>query len=55
MPSKSTPTILEVYGMEGLRIADASVVPRVATGNRQAACEVIGECAAQMARAEHKA
>jgi choline dehydrogenase len=39
---------LKVYGVEGLRIADASVMPRVATGNTQAPCAVIGERAAQL-------
>ncbi|HVI10959.1 MAG TPA: GMC family oxidoreductase N-terminal domain-containing protein [Candidatus Binatia bacterium] len=37
---------LRVYGVEGLRIADASVMPRVTTGNTMAPCVVIGEQAA---------
>lgn len=41
---------LNVYGIEGLRIADASIMPRVATGNTQAPCAVIGERAAGMIR-----
>lgn len=41
---------LKVYGVEGLRIADASIMPRVTTGNTQAPCAVIGERAAQMIR-----
>ena len=44
---------LKVYGIEGLRVADASVMPRVATGNTQAPCAVIGERAAQMIRQTH--
>ncbi|MET0313111.1 MAG: GMC family oxidoreductase N-terminal domain-containing protein [Hansschlegelia sp.] len=44
---------LKVYGVEGLRIADASIMPRVATGNTQAPCAVIGERAAQMIRQAH--
>jgi len=44
---------LKVYGMEGLRIADGSIMPRVATGNTQAPCAVIGERAADMIRATH--
>ncbi|MGA0532561.1 GMC family oxidoreductase [Hansschlegelia sp. KR7-227] len=39
---------LEVYGVRGLRIADASIMPRVTTGNTQAPCAVIGERAARM-------
>jgi choline dehydrogenase len=41
---------LRVYGVEGLRIADASIMPRVSTGNTQAPCAVIGERAADMIR-----
>ncbi|MDQ0512122.1 GMC family oxidoreductase [Ancylobacter amanitiformis] len=41
---------LNVYGVEGLRIADASIMPRVTTGNTQAPCAVIGERAAGMIR-----
>jgi len=44
---------LKVYGVEGLRIADASVMPRVTTGNTQAPCAVIGEIAAETIRRTH--
>jgi choline dehydrogenase len=44
---------LKIYGIEGLRVADASIMPRVATGNTQAPCAIIGERAAQMARQAH--
>jgi choline dehydrogenase len=37
---------LKVYGIDGLRIADASILPRVTTGNTMAPCVVIGEQAA---------
>jgi len=37
---------LRVYGIDGLRIADASILPRVTTGNTMAPCVVIGEQAA---------
>jgi choline dehydrogenase len=37
---------LKVYGVEGMRIADASVMPRVTSGNTMAPCVVIGEQAA---------
>jgi choline dehydrogenase len=36
---------LRVYGVDRLRIADASVLPRVTTGNTMAPCVVIGEMA----------
>jgi choline dehydrogenase len=39
---------LRVRGVEGLRVADASVMPTVTTGNTQAACFVIGEKAADL-------
>lgn len=44
---------LRVYGVDGLRIADASVMPRGTTGNTQAPCAVIGERAAELIREEH--
>ncbi|WP_448664680.1 GMC family oxidoreductase [Sphingomonas sp. CJ20] len=45
---------LKVYGVQGLRIADGSIMPRVTTGNTQAPCAVIGERAAEMIRATHR-
>ena len=45
---------LKVYGVDGLRIADASIMPRVTTGNTMAPCVVIGEQAAALLCAEHK-
>jgi choline dehydrogenase len=44
---------LKVYGVANLRVADASIMPRVVAGNTMAACVVIGERAAHMLRAEH--
>ena len=41
---------LRVYGIDGLRVADASVMPRVTTGNTQAPCAIIGERAAELIR-----
>jgi choline dehydrogenase len=38
---------LKVYGIEGLRIADASIMPRVTSGNTMAPCVIIGEQAAK--------
>ena len=34
---------LSVFGVEGLRVADASILPRVTTGNTMAPSVVIGE------------
>ncbi|MBC8166597.1 MAG: GMC family oxidoreductase N-terminal domain-containing protein, partial [Bryobacteraceae bacterium] len=44
---------LRVYGVENLRIADASVMPRVTTGNTMAPCLVIGERAGEMLIADN--
>jgi len=46
---------LKVYGVEGLRIADASILPRVTTGNTMAPCVIIGERAAELLLKEHSA
>lgn len=45
---------LKVYGIKGLRIADASIMPRIPTGNIMAPCVVIGERAADMIRTQHE-
>jgi choline dehydrogenase-like flavoprotein len=45
---------LKVYGIENLRIADGSIMPRVTTGNTMAPCVVIGERAAETLKAKHK-
>ena len=39
---------LKVHGITGLRVADASVMPTVTSGNTVAACFMIGEKAADM-------
>jgi choline dehydrogenase len=44
---------LRVYGIDGLRVADGSIMPRVTTGNTQAPCAVIGEQAAQALKQTH--
>jgi choline dehydrogenase len=43
---------LKVYGVDHLRIADASILPRVSTGNTMAPCVVVGEKAAAFIRGE---
>jgi len=43
---------LRVYGVEGLRVADASVMPRVTTGNTNAPSIMIGERAAEFILAD---
>ncbi|MCA1415572.1 GMC family oxidoreductase N-terminal domain-containing protein [Bradyrhizobium sp. NBAIM20] len=44
---------LKVYGIDRLRIADGSVMPRITTGNTMAPCVIIGEKAARAMRSEH--
>ncbi|WP_236034093.1 GMC family oxidoreductase [Belnapia mucosa] len=44
---------LKVHGVDGLRVADGSIMPRVTTGNTQAPCAIIGERAAAMIRQAH--
>jgi len=44
---------LRVYGVEGLRVADGSIMPKVATGNTMAPCVIIGEKASRYIRATH--
>ncbi len=39
---------LRVHGLEGVRVADASVMPTIPSGNTQAACFMIGEKLADM-------
>jgi choline dehydrogenase len=44
---------LKVYGIDNLRIADGSIMPRVTTGNTMAPCVIIGERAAEILKARH--
>jgi choline dehydrogenase len=45
---------LKVYGVDGLRIADASIMPRVTTGNTMAPCVLIGERAGEILKTDNK-
>ena len=40
------PETFRVHGIQGLRVADASIMPRVTTGNTNAPSVLIGEKAA---------
>jgi choline dehydrogenase len=44
---------LRVHGVAGLRVADASVMPDIVSGNTNAACIMIGEKAAELVAADH--
>ena len=44
---------LKVHGIERLRIADGSIMPRITTGNTMAPCVIIGERAAEILRENH--
>ena len=44
---------LNVYGIDNLRVADGSIMPRVTTGNTMAPCVIIGERAGEMLKAAH--
>ncbi len=44
---------LKVYGIENLRLADISIMPRVTTGNTMAPCVIIGERVAEIPWAQH--
>jgi choline dehydrogenase len=43
---------LRVHGIEGLRIADASIFPTIPTGNTNAPAMMVGEMAADLIRAD---
>ena len=45
---------LRVHGIDNLRIADGSIMPRVTTGNTMAPCVIIGEPAAEVLKAAHR-
>jgi choline dehydrogenase len=43
---------LKVYGIDNLRVADGSILPRVTTGNTMAPCVIIGENAAKFIKSD---
>jgi choline dehydrogenase len=43
---------LKVYGVDDLRIADGSILPRVTTGNTMAPCVIVAENAAAFIKRE---
>jgi choline dehydrogenase len=45
---------LKVYGVQNLRVADGSILPRITTGNTMAPCVIIGERAVDVLRIDHK-
>jgi choline dehydrogenase len=44
---------LKVYGVDGIRIADGSVLPRVSTANTMAPCVIVGEHAVEILSAPY--
>jgi choline dehydrogenase len=44
---------LKVYGVDNLRVADGSVMPRITTGNTMAPCVIIGDRAGEILKLEH--
>jgi len=45
---------LKVHGIDGLRIADGSVMPAITTGNTMAPCVIIGERCAEELKAQYR-
>jgi choline dehydrogenase len=45
---------LKVYGIDRLRVVDASIMPEITSGNTMAPCVVIGERAADAIKVAHR-
>ena len=45
---------LKVYGVDNLRIADGSIMPRITTANTMAPSVIIGERAAEALQSDHR-
>jgi choline dehydrogenase-like flavoprotein len=44
---------LKVHGLDRLRIADGSILPRITTGNTMAPCVIVGERAGEILKTAH--
>jgi choline dehydrogenase len=45
---------LQLHGIKGLRVADASIMPTIISGNTNAACIMIGEKGSDMILKEYR-